>query len=628
MDIDAARQETGITYSWLQRLEQARAVLAGGSRGAFSDSEVRLLENLVADAAAAWDRLQQGGGPARRDAILAAAQFAGQQFLRGRAWEQTMPEVLARVGRATDVSRVYYFENHRGPDGELLTSQRNEWVADGIEPQIENPELQGLSCHSGSFARWAACLDRGDSICGLVREMPDAERDVLESQGIISVAVMPIRVAGRWSGFLGFDECRGDRQWHQAELDALQVVTDMLGAALERKLLEVDREREQELRIRSHKLEALGTLAGGVAHDFNNLLSAMSGNAELAQTDLPPDHPVQENLGEIAKACSRATALVRRILAFSRPHDPNREAVQMQDVVEEALKLLRPTLPAMLELRTAYAPHLPAVLADSTQIHQVVVNLATNSAHAIGLRSGWIEFRLDATMVHQDRVGNPQGLRPGPYVRLSVSDDGAGMDRATLDRIFDPFFTTKRPGQGTGLGLSVVHGIVKTHEGGIAVESRPGQGSVFHLLFPAIESAASQPATERRKAALRRGIRVLYVDDESALVFLANRMLTRLGHHVTGCTDAAQALVEFCSQPGNFDVVVTDVSMPGLSGFDLARELLAVRPDVPIVMTSGYLRPEDHEAARQLGIRDLVLKPSTVNELNEILDRLLSQLAD
>jgi CheY-like chemotaxis protein len=255
-----------------------------------------------------------------------------------------------------------------------------------------------------------------------------------------------------------------------------------------------------------------------------------------------------------------------------------------------------------------------------------VVNLATNAVHAIGLCSGRIEFRLDATMVPSDRVGKSPGLRPGSYVRLSVSDNGVGMDLATRERVFDPFFTTKRLGQGTGLGLSVVHGIVKSHEGDIAVESQPGQGSVFHLLFPAIGPAAKPPAEERPKAAHRRSIRVLYVDDEAALVFLANRMLTRLGHHVTGCTDAAQALVEFRSQPASFDVVVTDVSMPGLSGFDLARELLAIRPDVPIVMTSGYLRPEDHEAAQQLGIHELVLKPNTVNELNEILDRLLPQL--
>jgi PAS domain S-box-containing protein len=386
------------------------------------------------------------------------------------------------------------------------------------------------------------------------------------------------------------------------------------------------RKRAEESQLRSQKLEALGTLAGGIAHDFNNILLAIIGNTELAMADLPPQHPAQESLAEIAKASERAAQLVQRILTFSRPRDQKREIVQLQPIVDEALQLLRATLPAMIEMCTEFVPTVPAVATDATQIHQVIVNLATNAAHAIGPRGGLIEFRLDAMHVSAGLASTSPGLREGHYTRLSVSDNGCGMDQATLERIFDPFFTTKPAGQGTGLGLSVVHGIMQSHGGAVTVYSQPGQGSTFRLYFPAAEGAVSTTAAPPPEAARGRGERVLYIDDEEALVFLATRLLERLGYTVTGYTDPAAALQAFRSHPGDFDVVVTDLSMPGMSGFELARELLTLRPDVPILMTSGYVRPEDEEAALQRGIRALILKPTTIEELGRTLDRLFQDL--
>jgi CheY-like chemotaxis protein len=251
------------------------------------------------------------------------------------------------------------------------------------------------------------------------------------------------------------------------------------------------------------------------------------------------------------------------------------------------------------------------------------MNLATNSAHAIGEGVGLIEVGLDALTVSTDLARTSPDLHEGRYARLSVSDNGCGMDKATLERIFDPFFTTKPAGQGTGLGLSTVHGIMRGHEGAVTVYSQPGKGSTFRLYFPAVGDDAAEVETPPREVARGRGERVLYVDDEDTLVRLATRILRRLGYEITGHTDPAEALQAFRSRPHDFDVVVTDLSMPGMSGFDLARGLLEIRPETPVVMTSGYLRPEDQETASRIGIRALILKPNTVEELGLVLDKLL-----
>jgi PAS domain S-box-containing protein len=558
---------------------------------------------------------------ARRDAILAAANYAGEQFLRRHALEATLPDVLSRIGHAAGVSRVYVFESHPGPESQLLTSQRYEWVADGIEPQIGNPELQAVPCENTAY--FCNALERGESVFGLVSEMPEGERRILEPQGIISLAAMPIHVAGVWYGFIGFDDCLQPRQWQQMELDALRMVADMLGAAFERK-------QAEELRLRSQKLEALGVLSGGIAHEFNNILCAISGCVELAKGEMTPEHPARESLTRIAAGCDRASELIRHILAFSHPHEPGREALHLQPVVEEAVKLLRPTLSTMIQMRTHFASDLPPVLAKFSQLHQIVVNLTTNAAHAIGSKGGWIEFRLEEVSGNGELRASMTERKLGRCVCLSIRDNGCGMDRLTLNRIFDPFFTTKPFGHGTGLGLPIVHGIVNSYGGEILVDSQPGMGTTFRLFFPVAEPSTEtlqaagpmeqQPVSDSQAA---RGARLLYVDDEEPLVFLAKRLLQRIGYVVTGFTDPIQAFQEFQTRPDEFDALVTDLAMPGMSGFDLVRRVREIRPELPIVMTSGYVRPEDEKAAFQLGVRSLVLKPNTVDELAPVLDRLL-----
>jgi len=376
--------------------------------------------------------------------------------------------------------------------------------------------------------------------------------------------------------------------------------------------------------LQTSKMEAIGQLAGGIAHDFNNLLAAITGNTKLALQDLPADHPVRAHLAEISKAGARAVDLVRRILTFSRQEPQQRKLMELQPVVEEALQLLRATLPVTMEIRSTFVPDALPILADATQVHQVIMNLGTNAGYAMG-GHGVLELREAVIEVDANLARTSPELRSGRYVRLTVSDSGCGMSRETQARIFDPFFTTKPQGEGTGLGLSVVHGIMKAHEGAITVYSEPGKGTAFHLYFPAAVGEVAPAPDTAAEPLLGHGERLLYVDDEEPLVYLTTQVLGRLGYDVTGFVEAEAALEAFLAEPDRFDVVITDLSMPRMSGRDLAARILEVRPNLPVILATGYIRPQDTEGARKLGIRDLILKPNTVEDLGPILHRILSE---
>ena len=392
-----------------------------------------------------------------------------------------------------------------------------------------------------------------------------------------------------------------------------------------------DRRRAEEARQRletqlrqSQKMEAMGTLAGGIAHDFNNLLAAIGGNLELASMDLGTAHPVQENLDEMRRAVRRATELIQRILTFSRPETHEQQAIQLAPVVTEAVHLLRPLIPAGIELAQRVEPNLPDVLANASQVHQVLVNLVTNAWQSMDGGPGRIEVRLGTRLVDEALCETHTDLRPGPHVCLAVEDNGQGMTPATLERIFEPFFTTKSPGKGTGLGLSMVHGIARGHGGTVLVDSQARRGSTFTVLFPACAAAAATDAAPAPPHALRgHGERILYIDDEAPLVKLVSQFLERLGYRVDGYTSADEALAAFRLQPDAFDAVVTDYNMPGLSGMDVALTVMSLRPSVLVALASGYLRPAEAEHARALGIRATIPKPYTVEELGLAVQRLL-----
>ncbi len=367
----------------------------------------------------------------------------------------------------------------------------------------------------------------------------------------------------------------------------------------------------------SQKMQAIGTMAGGIAHDFNNIISAILGNVVLAQQDIGDASAVATSLGEIDKAGRRARDLVRQILTFSRNEPPQRVPLQLADVVNETLRLIRVTLPPQVNLQVHLAPATPAVMADATQIEQVLLNLCTNAIHAIDQQSGSIRVELGPH--------HHTGL-PGQHIRLTVSDTGCGMDAATLERVFEPFFTTKPVGQGTGLGLSVVHGIMRAHAGEVQVDSTPGKGSTFTLYFPVAERPASTTVAPcAPESGMGTGQRVMYVDDDEALVFLVKRLLTRRGYQVITHTDPRQAAAALRADPMQCDLLVTDFNMPGYSGVDLLRDVRDIRPALPVALASGYVTPEIERDALAAGARALIHKPNDVDELCSTVQQLLKQ---
>ena len=378
---------------------------------------------------------------------------------------------------------------------------------------------------------------------------------------------------------------------------------------------------EDKLR-QAQKLEAIGTLAGGIAHDFNNILSGIIGFADLGIQDAADPSLSTASFQEILKAGGRARDLVRQILAFSRHREQDRKPLDLEENVRDALRLLRATLPASVEITSELEPGAPKILADSIQVHQVVTNLVTNAWHALGDGTGRIGVQLAIFTVDADFARTHPDLRPARYLRLSVSDNGCGMDPATAARIFEPFFTTKEPGRGTGLGLSVVHGIMKSCDGAVSVYSKPGDGTTFHLYFPALDFDA--PATTEPEPELLRGSgqRILFIDDEPVLIQLGERFLTRLGYQPVVEKDAAAALALFRAQP--FDLVITDLTMPQLSGIDLARRLWEIRPGARVILTTGYTATLDTPRAREIGFRELLLKPYSIQALGDCVQRALT----
>ncbi|MGC4118145.1 MAG: PAS domain S-box protein [Myxococcales bacterium] len=386
---------------------------------------------------------------------------------------------------------------------------------------------------------------------------------------------------------------------------------------------DVTRQVELESQVRqAQKMESLGQLAGGIAHDFNNIVGAILGNAELARGELPANHPVQESLEHILSASARARSLIQQILTFSRRQALSRTDVDLGQLAEESRKLLRASLPAGVELSCTVDPSPLMVRADASQIHQVILNLVTNAWHALEERSGRIDLEVQEAVLSEAQAARIPGAKAGRHARLTVRDNGKGMDAATLERVFDPFFTTKEPGKGTGLGMSVVHGIVQAHHGAIQVTSAPGAGTTVEVFLAAIDSV--RPVV-RQVTPLPRGAgqHVLVVDDEAPLARVAHRMLTRLGYRVTSFTRPAEALEAFRRAPGEFDLVVTDLNMPNCSGIELANALIQLRAGIPIVLVSGYLSESLRAEAKLAGIDELVLKPFSAEDLSAAVRRQL-----
>ncbi|MEY4760241.1 MAG: hypothetical protein RLZZ200_97 [Pseudomonadota bacterium] len=385
-----------------------------------------------------------------------------------------------------------------------------------------------------------------------------------------------------------------------------------------------ERRRAEQAIVQGQRLESLGTLAAGIAHDFNNILLAIAGNATLAESDLPAEHPAHTSLQEVQRAGRRAKDLVRRILLFARAEESQRSTGDLREVVSEAVELMRPSLPARVQLQREYPADAVNVDMDASQIHQVVVNLITNSGHAIEdvgpEQRGQVRVELDTEVFEAPRQFGLRVMPAGRYAVLAVTDDGCGMDAAVMSRVFDPFFTTKDVGRGTGLGLAIVRGIVEEHGGSLELQSAPGKGTRVKIVLPLSTGAAPGKGVDRQ-APRGGGRHVLYIDDEPALVSLVTRYLQRQGYQVSGNTDPRKALDALRASPSAFDLVVTDLSMPEMSGFDVVQAVRGISASVPILMMTGYVRPEDRDRALAMGVKEVLLKPSTVTDLCESIDR-------
>jgi PAS domain S-box-containing protein len=395
-----------------------------------------------------------------------------------------------------------------------------------------------------------------------------------------------------------------------------QTATGVRGILIDLTATKLVEEEKKKLEIQlqqAQKMEAIGALAGGIAHDFNNILSAIIGYTELAMLNEGAEHCTAE-LKEALIAANRAKDLVKQILAFSRQTDEDRMPVRVALVAKEAVKFLRATIPATIEIKIRLDEKSGAVLANSVELHQIIMNLCTNAQHAIGEQAGLLEVEVQNTEIDLAQKNDVIDLEIGSYVKLSVRDTGYGMGPDTIKRIFDPYFTTKEKGVGTGLGLAVVHGIVKKCGGAIRVESELKKGTTFHIYLPKVDMTASIKA-EQPKTIAGGSERILFVDDEKMLVDIGQQVLHRLGYDVVSRTSPIEALELFKAKPGHFDLVITDQTMPGMTGDALARKLLSIRPTLPVIICTGYSQTIDQDRAKRIGIKAFVMKPILINEI-------------
>ena len=420
----------------------------------------------------------------RRDAILAAVARCAEQFAQPSPWQELVPHVLRTLGEATGVSRVYVFENHRAADGEIHVSQRFEWAAPGVAPQIDAPELQDVPLHAAGYTRWATLMEAGKPVVGDIDQFPASERPLLEMQQILSILVQPIYAGSRWWGFMGFDACDHVQSWEKTEVDVLQIAARLLGNTMHQQ------ERETLLR-RAQKMEALGRMAGGIAHDFNNVLMILENELGTLSDDLKDnDHltdPRRESVELLDQAMQQAIGLTRRLLDFSSRREGPVQVLDLAAQLQRSSALLRQAAGTRVRTTVETAAGTSSVRIDPVQFEQVLLNLVVNARDAMP-EGGDLELKL-GTALRGDEVAEADGLTRGPWTVLRVKDSGTGMTPEVRERMFEPFFTTKTPDKGTGLGLSTTYAIVTGVGGHLAVSSELGHGTEFRIYFPAAGGA-------------------------------------------------------------------------------------------------------------------------------------------
>jgi PAS domain S-box-containing protein len=391
-------------------------------------------------------------------------------------------------------------------------------------------------------------------------------------------------------------------------------------------LRDISEQKRMEAQLQqSQKMEAIGTLAGGIAHDFNNMLFPLVGYAEMLRADLPADSPLQHHVNMILEATMRSKDLVKQILAFSRQGHQEIKLIKLQPIFKESIKLLRSSIPTTIDIRHEIDPGCGAIVADPTQVHQIIMNLATNSFHAMEDSGGMLKVDLKQVRMEPDQSLLP-GLTPGEYARLTISDTGIGIEKETMKKIFDPYFTTKATGKGTGLGLSVVQGIVKRCHGDICIYSDPGKGTQIQVYLPIVDREAELIRTDHSDTIQGGTEKILLVDDEIIIARTEQQLLERLGYRVTIRTGSIDALEAFKANPDKFDLVVTDMNMPNMTGVQLTGEIKKIRPEIPIILCTGYSYQINEEKSKALGIQGFIMKPVMMREIAELIRNVLDKL--
>jgi PAS domain S-box-containing protein len=642
--------------------------------------------------------------------------------------------ILQIMGESVSVNRAYIFKIHEG--GRRM-SNKFEWCAHGTAPQIDM--LQDLE--TNMFPWWMGQLRNGKNIViSNVDQLPPeaaAEKEILQAQQIRSLIAVPIWSRGQalW-GFMGFDDTEKTRELSGTEIEALQIVGEIISGDLERRASEnkLESERKQLLSIfdsideiiyitdpntyeiiyvnqalkdafqkeliggicyrefqgndspcefctneiilkqkpaayrweyhnpelnrdyaivdriikwpdgrdvrfelaiditerkrleeriqQAQKLEAIGTLAGGIAHDFNNILFPLMGFAEMLKMDIPPDSPLQSNIDGILRAALRSKDLVKQILTYSRQSHQDIKPIKLQPIVEEALALIRSSIPTTIEIQHDIDPGCGIVFADTTQIHQIIMNLATNAYHAMEQTGGRLKVHLKQIQLESDQSVFSE-ITPAEYACLTIADTGIGIKKDIMDKIFDPYFTTKEIGKGTGLGLSVVQGAVKSCNGDIRIYSEPGKGTKIHVYLPIMVQNSDDIQTDRSESIAGGTEKILLVDDEEPIVRIEQQMLERLGYRVTIHTGSIDALEAFKANPDSFDLVITDMSMPNMTGVQFTREIKKIRPDIPVILCTGFSYLVNDEKCKTLGIQGFVMKPVLMKEIAETIRKVL-----
>ena len=472
-----------------------------------------------------------------------------------------------------------------------------------------NPAFERISGYS-----------RNDLMCRNVRVLKSGEQD----DAFYSQMNATLRRGQVWKGRIVNRKKNGTL--YEVEV-TISPVKDCTGAVVN--YVGIHRDITHEAVLERHlrqtqKMEAMGTMAGGIAHNFNNILAVITGHTELALLGLPQGLQIRQNLNRVLQASSAAADLVKQIITYSRMGDQEKMPVSAVFIVKEALKLLHSSLPTTIEIarHISISAEEAMIMADPTQIHQLLMNLSANAAHAMRPQGGILRVEVAPVEVDGSLAAQCPDLKTGPHVMIAVSDTGPGIDPGLIDRIFDPYFTTKKLGDGTGMGLAVVQGIVRNYGGGITVHSEQGKGATFRVYLPTIKGVVSH-AAEEAEIVPKGSERILFVDDEAGLTMLAKEMLESLGYHVTPHTNSLEALRVFHAHPDAFDLVVSDMTMPGLTGVALAKELLAIRPGIPIVICTGYSEELTEEAIQGTGIRELLMKPASRREMAKVIRRAL-----